>query len=82
MIPTTAAADHAQKEQPQCANPAGFQDLDFPDAFRKGLAFDSLGVAGFAAPSEDTKSQAMRKVRTRPARDILDNRINTVGCEA
>ena len=55
------------------------QDLYFPHAFRKDLAFDSLGVA---APSEDTKSQAMRKVRSRSARDILDNRISIVGCGA
>lgn len=58
------------------------QLLYFPDAFRKDLAFDSRGVAGFAAPSEDTKSQAMRKVRSRSARDILDNRISIVGCGA
>jgi hypothetical protein len=58
------------------------QDLYFPDAFRKELAFEGLGVAGFAAPSEDTKSQAMRKVRSRSARDILDNRIRSVGCGA
>src|SRR5271168_71424 len=44
----------------------------FPDAFRENPA---LGSAGFAAPSEDTKSQAMRNVCSRSARDIFDNRI-------
>ena len=61
------------------------QDLDFPDAFRKDIGFDTFGVARLrgadlvAAPSEDTKSQAMRKVRSRSAREILDNRISIVG---
>jgi hypothetical protein len=62
--------------------------LDFPDVFRKDLGFDSLGVARLrgadlvAAPSGDTKSQAMRKVRSRSACDILDNRMSIVGCGA